>query len=601
MRSRALLLLAAALVLAPPPALAQDLPLPPPAIVEDPVGDLEGFVPAEGAGFVDLVRGEVVPQEAGLGLRATVADLSMDAVSGLQWELWLSFDYRGVPFDLAIFAQTSAPLPQEARWAMWGDPSATLYRMDGDSPVLVEMVPAALDAATATWNTSLPWHILEADGHSPQPGEALRLRGVAALWDATLTGSPHQAFPIRSTGTSVLDTAAFPEGTFLQVPGAVGDLALATPLPVRSSNGEATTFHWPVEVINRGARDLEVALALDPDGADARWPQSLRVPAGANATVNVFVTVPFAHQHGATRSFPLTARSDGGDVAVLRLGVDYPAIAQPAGHHPDLYLHGGVRHLLGNDALPIDSGLPWMNTLEEDPAGTASLIAPREDNCPRGPDVPAPPPVGPFEPPTDFGSFWSIPLQPALAIGLDGRVGEAATLDLELVAEAAMPPGRLYGRLTRTSESFDGFGPFFNRTDPFRAEAGIAALPGPGRVSLHLDLPMPPSLDLVPPSRNENLLLALIVCLDTPVPAGHAPTLANSFAGILAHSAYALGTGGHLRLAVDEYHDVVPTHAPSPGEGQAQPAAQAGGKDAPALPLGLALAALALLALRRRP
>lgn len=560
MRSVPALLLAMFLLLGLAPtgsAQPGGLPLPPPIVLEDPAGDLEGPAPDQGAGFVDVVRAEVTPGLEELGLKVTVADLTADAASGFQLEFWLAFEYRGVPYHFAILGQTSAPLPDEVRTTLVGDPYAVLYRMDEDFPPRLHEAPAGLDVAGRTWNATLPWAAIEGGGYSPQPGEALRLVDVASLWDATLTSSPHQGAPLTTTGITAADVAAFPEGTFLPVPGAVGDLALTTPLPVRSSNGEATTFHWPVEVINRGGRELDVTFELEADGAEGRVPPGLRLPPAASAVVNVFVTVPFAHQHGTLREFPLTARAGPGDQATLRLGVDYPAVAQPAGHHPDLYVHGAERHLFGAAQLPVPYGA-WMNTLEDDEASTAQRIQPDFDNCPLPPDMPLPPPLPPVPSLGDLGSSWTIPLGPALAMGLDARLGETSGLDLELEAIAAMPAGRLHGRLMLASETFDGFGPFYNQTDPARASVQVPSQPGPGSVALHLDLPTPASLDLVPPRRGENLVLGLIFCPDLPPPSGFGPGVATGFASILGQAPYALRPGAHLRLAVDEYHDIIP-------------------------------------------
>ncbi|MEK6976022.1 MAG: hypothetical protein AABY18_06740 [Candidatus Thermoplasmatota archaeon] len=536
------------------------------AALDDPQGDSQGLAPTQAAGFVDLVRVEAEVLDGGLAFRATVADLSTDLASGLTWELDLWFEYADEPFLLAIVLhETTADLPPEVDRILWGDPYAILYRLDqADSPVDLADLAATMDVATRVANATIPWGaIFTSAGTSPAPGEPVRVTAATSYWNALVVGSPRQPVPFSITGVGASDEAVFPEGTFLTTAGSTGALSLSTAIPVRSSNGEATTFHWPVLVSNLVEQDLDLTFVLDAGGVEGRVPPGLRLAAGANATVNVYVTVPFNHEHGTMRLFPFTARAGPGEETTLKLGVDYPTVPQPAGHHPELWLHGSVEQVQGQDFNP---GTPWMNTLEDDERANTDLIMPREENCPLGPDIDTGVPlVGPIEPPFDFGSYWSIALDPALAIGLDGRVGELASLDLELVGKAATPPGTLFGRLMLASEDFDGFGPFANHTDPFRASVAVPATPGPSSVALHLDLPMPPSLDLVAPSRTENLVLALMFCLDVPAPGGLAPAVAASFAGIAAHGPYAIRTGAHLVLVVDEYHDVIPITPSSQG------------------------------------
>lgn len=524
-------------------------------VVDDPIGDTEGAVPAQGAGFTDLTQATVEATNAGLHFQATVADLSMDAASGFGWEADLFFAYGDSDFLLAIQLQpTSIDVPDEADRILWGTPRANLYRFDEFVTTLASNLPAHFDPATATTNTTLPWDlVLAQDASSPSPGQPVRIVAAQVLWDATLTGGPATPGPLSVSGIGARDIAAFPEGSFLTMPGSTGAIALSTPLPIRSSNGEATTFHWPVQVVNQGSTDLAIQFDLKASDGQGLAPPGLQLAPGANATVSVYVSVPFAHEHGKTLLFPLTATA-GTQKATLQLGVDYPAIAQPSGHHASLHLHGFVNHAQGQ---PILNGPMWMNSLEDDPAANAARLMPSSMDCPAQPPTNVPV-VGDVPAIFDYGFGWSIPLRPGLAIGLDGRMGMNASLDLRLLGAAALPPGTLHARLFLDSEAFDSFGPFGNASDAFRASVPVAATAGPADVAVHLEVPLPPSMDYAPARRGENLNLGLVLCLDAPSPTGIVASFASTFAGLLLQPPVALAAGAHLVLPLDEYHDAPP-------------------------------------------
>lgn len=555
--------LVAALVLAlgALPASGQGAPADGPSSLatDDDAGDTSGPLPAEGAGHLDIVHAEAAANERGLDFLVTVASLQADAPDQFGWELWLAFEYRGSRFDAVLVpTSTTADPPDEVDRILFGDLAADLWRMD-DATQLGDF-PSAVDIAARTFNGTVPWDlVLALDGTAASPGEPVRIVEAGSAWTPLLLGTPHNPFPASGTGAEAFvtgDRAAFPDGSFLGVPGAIGDLSLATPLPTRFSNGEATTMHWPIEVANHGTRDLDVRLDLSAAGAEARAPPGVRLAGGQSKVVNVYVTLPFAHEHGTQRTFLLTADSGAGDRATLRLGVDYPAIAQPAGHHPDLYLHASVQTLAGT--LPV-FGSQWMNTATEDDRANADEVGGNQGVCPDA----TPQPLGGS---LEWGTLWVFGLDPGLRMGLDGRPGDLASLDVELVGAAAMPPGRLHGRLLLDSQrGDDGDFSLFETNATTQATAAVPATPGPTRQAVKLDLPMPPELDLVPPSRAENLLLALLFCLDAPPPGGFAVSTAASLATFVDAQPYSLASGGQLRLPLEEYHDAVDLAGASQG------------------------------------
>jgi hypothetical protein len=526
--------------------------------VDDPVGDTQGPLPAQGAGHLDIERAEAQAGEDGLAFRVTVASLQTDATALAGWELWLAFEYRETRFDLVVEpTSTTVDRPAEVDRILFGDVDAYLWRMDGEDGIRVADLGSDVDVAARTFNATVPWDlVVEAGGNSPNPGEPVRIVEAASGWIPTLLGTPHNPFIVSGVEPLVTgDVAPFPDGSFLTVPGAIGDLSLATPLATRFSNGEATTLHWPVEVANHGGRDLDVALDFSTPGAEGRAPPGVHLAAGEVRVVNVYATLPFAHQHGSQRSFLLTADSGAGDRATLRLGIDYPAVPQPAGHHPDLYLHGLVESLAGT--LPL-YGEQWMNTAEEDERSNAGQLGGGEGPCPGA----VPHPLGGS---LDWGTLWVFDLDPGLRMGLDGRMGETAGLDVTLVGAAAVPAGTMHARLALGGSDFLSDSELFQDNLSVIASVAVAAKAGPSSALVHLDIPMPPELDLVPPSRDNNMRLALMFCLDAPEPAGFVVAVGSTLTNFVEAQPYSIATGGHLKLPLDEYHDAIPLSATGQG------------------------------------
>jgi hypothetical protein len=490
--------------------------------------------------------------DAGMEVRLTVADLQADPAAMAGWDLWFGFEYRGQRFDVLLQpTSTTVDRPAEVDRVLFGDLDAYLLRVSDDA--FLGTVPSGFDATSRAFNATVPWtSILEPGGNSPVPGEPLRIVEAGAEWSPLVFGTRHNPMPTGGVEALVTgDLAAWPDGTFLAVPGAVGDLSLSTAMPVRFSNGEATTLHWPVEVANQGNRTLQVALDFDVAGAEGRAPPGIHLGPGERKVFNVYVTLPFNHEHGTTRSFLLRADSRQGDVTTLRLGVDYPAIAQPAGHHPTLFLHARQEHLLG--AVPF-IGWQWMNTAEDDDRSNAPMAGARFADCPGG--------GGQGEPPA-WGNLWTFGLNPGLRMGLDGRVGEMAVLEARIVGTGAVPSGTLYGRLALASAS-DGSMEWFEDAALIGATA-LAPGPGPADVPVRLEIPLPPELDYVPPAIGEDLLLGVLLCLDAAPAAGTAVATAMSFASIPGVKPYGLATGGRLTLPLDEYHDFIDTGGSASG------------------------------------
>ncbi len=136
-----------------------------------------------------------------------------------------------------------------------------------------------------------------------------------------------------------------------------GHLSVYSPLPLRTSNGEATTFLFEVEITNDG--DFLDTVHPEWSGGLESWTVTfpsgpMRLEPGESRALPFLVTVPFAHEHGVYHPFTVSFQSQSDPEARgnIELGIRYTAVAQPAGHHPEVFLHSP-----GSDA--------FFNTVEE--------------------------------------------------------------------------------------------------------------------------------------------------------------------------------------------------------------------------------------------
>lgn len=189
-------------------------------------------------------------------------------------------------------------------------------------------------------------------------------------------------------------------------------LQLVSFQPLRWSNGGATAFAYDVRVIALENQTISFEAQQVPAG----W--TVHVPAPVTTeddNVTVFVEVPDRHLHDGEELFNLVATS--GDLrTTLPLGVYYPAIPMPAGHHDTLYLHGRP-HVPGE---PVDILFATSFGLMGEDFGTTFMNtdASVTDDAP----VPADFQLGG----PDFGRWvWPILLEPFLRTGLNFTTGDA--------------------------------------------------------------------------------------------------------------------------------------------------------------------------------
>ena len=430
--------LLALLVLAlPAPALAQD----PSPLLDDPAGDVraesaQGGYAVPGFPAVDLLSLAVAEAPDAIAFSLKVADLApADQDPYADGTVWtLLFSHNGRQFQ----ATAVSFLP-----ALAGDAPATLrFRDDGASEWdLLWRGEARLDLGADTVTIALGRELLaDASGAAPFPGRALEQ--VTAKASTFLSGARFFSSDLTAGGmpAAVADQmpdAGKPAGAYPVKLGIAqtGAARLMSAVPFRSSNGEATTFVYEVEARNVGKQErrFELAAAKVPAGFTVTLPTpTLELDGGESKALPVLVTVPFAHEHGATRSVVVEMRDlqDPGSVGRVELGVRTTFPPQPAGHHDRLFVHA-ARDDGSPEQLDGIQSHAYMNTLESDPADTGAAIP---SSCCLNMNLP------------DAHHRWTVRLSPALQMGLDFDTGRAGKYAMH-ISGSAMPQAKLSGAL----------------------------------------------------------------------------------------------------------------------------------------------------------
>ncbi|MHB1260301.1 MAG: hypothetical protein ACYC2H_01155 [Thermoplasmatota archaeon] len=518
---------------------------PPSYSVTDPTGDTTGSY-GQVASFIDITAGTVQWNNTEILFAVQVADTTYDVATGIaQGELWLRFSYRGDIFDAVVFTAPSSLPDSPANGRILAVAHGELFRLTSDS--WTSLAQFEVDGDGAAYVMSFPWDAINTvDDFSPGPGEPIQFVGFESSWSADPVARYHQPNPLGLASPFQVDAAVLPADAIGQRPGSTGTLSLSTQLPIRFSNGEASTFFWPVEVTNAGTGEAEVAFEISSSSpsTETRIPSLLVVKAGQTKTLPVYITVPFAHEHGTQRTYTLKADSLQGHVEMV-LGITYPAIPQPAGHHPQLYLHGAGPGLAGAE---FSSGPLWFNAADEDPASTATKLTPSVTVCTlAGQD-------------DIFGVEWVFALRPQLVIGIDGQPTRPAHARLTIGTEVLLAPGTLSARLfvyNTTSNLYDSAETFSEAEAALISHVPIEQITGPGQATFELDIQLPVQLDRQEPSKQLNLGLVLEYCPDgLPEPLGSAfgEAAALSYLKPIAW----IGSGSTVDMPLNEFHDYLP-------------------------------------------
>ncbi len=278
-----------------------------------------------------------------------------------------------------------------------------------------------------------------------------------------------------------------------------GDIFSDVVDPVRWTNGEATTLSYSVRLSNRG--DAAEVVAVRLEGADPSWElahsEVIKLGAGESRNVTVLVSIPFVHQHGKLHSFDAIFETKNGDMATARLGVYWPRIPQPAGHHDTVWFHGAA---LDSPGAPFDvlfaGNRGWFNAAD-------AAIDELDAGDPITADVSIPPAMlAAFGGQTEGFAWWSLPLEPELRIGLDFDMSRLGSFSTAINLPGPVNDPSVHVQLVlEEREARRGF--FLggdDRVERTLLAYGNASYPGlqSGRLDVSMDLTPTPDADLVP-------------------------------------------------------------------------------------------------------
>ncbi len=269
------------------------------------------------------------------------------------------------------------------------------------------------DTAAGTLEAQLiAGHILDERGLPFRPGDSLVAFWVTSTNEidtvrgpGNLPGLPTDSLPTVHDRMPDTETGSIPFHWALQ-PGD-SPIMLNTPTPMRFSNGGPTTFVFEVEAKNPTDEATELSFILEeiPETWLARIaPETFTLEGGETRSVSIVLQVQGQHDHGGDDLFRLLANSPTG-TSTLELGIHYPEIAQPAGHHNTVWFHSRADSP-GNDltdpfyTASDAAGLPlvrtWINTAEEDSRDQSARAGRNSGDL----------------------SGWRLPLSPGLLMGL---------------------------------------------------------------------------------------------------------------------------------------------------------------------------------------
>lgn len=440
----------------------------------------------------------------------------------------------------------------------------------GGIPSLQRLDPAdgyyrTIERLESTWEGStlaieVPRHLVPTE-HGAPPSPATRLETIQATSRAPeLTGALLGVFPSFFTGEPyaivMRDTAGEEEPASYDIQMGMeqtGTGRLSSSEPFRVSNGEASTFVYWVNASRAagGSGTYTLHATNVPSGWGVEVPAGrIDVAQGTRWRFPVILHTAFAHAHGDSESLVLEMRDvDGAGTARLEIGILYPLVPQPSGHHDTLYLRSRIGQNFGAEATaaarePVFGNggheVAYMNAAEEDDNDLGAPVDFRR--C--GPTFS-----------TEVHRCLNVPLAPSLQMGLDFRPGETGTLEFELDSPVPLVGARIEGTLVhyriREVEIVPGFTTMTRAptvlahlatTNPFDVDRGTAH-----PVSFEVD--PTPAADLVEYERLAGLELRFnLTYTSVPDP-------------LLVYGVFEVNPrllpGGVMQLPLDEYKDPV--------------------------------------------
>ena len=308
--------------------------------------------------------------------------------------------------------------------------------------------------------------------------------------------------------------------------------------PIRWTNGEATTLSFQSTVTNLGSEDLDVLVDVTgiPGSWELAYSDQITIPARSALNATFLVSIPFTHQHGVTDLFEARFKTaDDDHLATSVMGVHWPAVPQPAGHHDRLWLHS-----IPDDVQPpFDAAFAgvhgWFSAKEDLEEDSGDAIQPDFTLSP-----------GAFGA-QEGQAHWFLRLEPALRMGLDFRPGEEGTLELATVLPTPVVDPRIEVALLHVGQQQPGRGGF--RTSQTLMEGASEPASGAvsGAVAFQVPLHIVDGIDDIAydPQANLELRISMVATFLTGTGFVNPETVAPSIEP----------GGSSMQWPLNEYHD----------------------------------------------
>lgn len=392
----------------------------------------------------DLVGLEILERPEAFEFRVQVAGLSEPQTAGSPVGAIIVFvTHDDAEYQVRI-DRTVRGNNTQAPWTR-----AQLFRYDEGLLRFVpnEKVPVAVDGSGLFTAIVPRTSLLDHNGTAPFPGR--QLTGIHA--------ESYGAW-VPEAGSAIFDRLAEAgAGHVLPIQLGLpqtGNARLGSLEPTRMSNGAATTYVYLMKAGNEGGTSRQYTFEVQ--GAPAHWTVDLptpvvEIPPGTTVDVPVIVHAEFFHDHGNLDAaiVEMAAVDDPGSRAEVEIGVRYPAIAQPAGHHPGLYLHS--RDLVGENPVALALGTAYGAAYGVEASAQAYVnTAEQEDGDAGIPVRPFRAIPGSLTPPAFLTTWtWNVDLEPGLAIGLDFDLSRTTTIRLPIRTLASLPMASVSGQVLR--------------------------------------------------------------------------------------------------------------------------------------------------------
>lgn len=508
--------------------------------VEDAPGDATiNGVPSDD---LDLLAARLAIEEESLVAELTIADLQTALEKGQGDDQTRPWFWSRIHFDSAAFHVVwEIDSHRSNSGAFVDDTLVALYREDESGWTLLYEAPAENRLDDNVLSATLPMSALTTpENFSPGPGSTIQVESATSYYDPGQdphgTGSYGIIFRQTQGTITGADDVAFPDGSIVELPGdEAGILGLSTVQPIRFSNGEATTYHWPVAVTNNDEARIEAVLSVDADEElVVSAPELVSLSPGERRVVDVFATAPFQHRHGGERNIDIHVEG-GGVESTLALRIQYLEVPQPSGHHQQAYLHG----FNGGSSPPRY----WMDTIQEPEAPTSVHSAFASFQCRSGADQ-------------EDGRGLAFPLEPALKLGVDADLGRTAHFTGTFYTQSARPAGEFVAELV-AYKIVDGQPSKLLATDHGATTMPLAAS-GAEDVPIDLALRVPEVFDYLESGSGYNMAMLVGFCAGMPIGSDFGPQVVDQ----LADSRMAISDGA-ISLPFHDFHEAISIPASS--------------------------------------